>query len=71
MKCDVVNILEISDIKIERAGALLVDVPSLHIERGELLSLIGPNGAGKTTLLLTLAGLMKPTPGKFPFGGRR
>src|SRR4030042_891126 len=71
MKCDVVNILEISDIKIERAGALLVDVPSLHIERGELLSLIGPNGAGKTTLLLTLAGLMKPTQGEISFRGQK
>ena len=71
MKCDVVNILEINDIKIERAGALLVDIPLLQIEKGELLSFIGPNGAGKTTLLLTLAGLMKPTTGEISFGGRK
>jgi len=70
MTNDSLNILEINGIKVERAGALLVDVPSLQIERGELLSLIGPNGAGKTTLLLTLAGLMKPTTGEISFRGR-
>jgi len=71
MTNDSLNILEVRDIKIERAGALLVDVPFLQIERGELLSLIGPNGAGKTTLLLTLAGLMKPTTGEISFRGHK
>ena len=71
MTNDSLNILEVRDTKVERAGALLVDIPLLQIEKGELLSFIGPNGAGKTTLLLTLAGLMKPTTGEISFGGRR
>src|SRR5574340_1056153 len=65
------NILEINDIKVERGGALLADIPFLQLERGELLSLIGPNGAGKTTLLLALAGLMKPTTGEISFRGQK
>jgi len=71
MTNDSLNILEVRDTKVERAGALLVDIPLLQIEKGELLSFIGPNGAGKTTLLLTLAGLMKPTTGEISFGGRK
>jgi tungstate transport system ATP-binding protein len=71
MTNDSLNILEVRNIKIKRAGALLVDIPFLQIERGELLSLIGPNGAGKTTLLLALAGLMKPTTGEISFRGQK
>jgi branched-chain amino acid transport system ATP-binding protein len=36
---------------------------SLHIDRGEIVTLIGANGAGKTTLLRTISGLLKPTSG--------
>ena len=71
MNNDSANILEINDIKVKRAGVLLVDIPSLQVERGEILSLIGPNGAGKTTLLLTLSCLTKPTQGEISFRGRK
>ncbi len=71
MNNDSSNILEINDIKVKRAGALLVDIPSLQVERGEILSLIGPNGAGKTTLLLTLCCLPKPTTGEISFRGQK
>ncbi len=37
---------------------------SLHIDRGEIVSLIGANGAGKTTLLRTISGLLHPTAGE-------
>jgi branched-chain amino acid transport system ATP-binding protein len=33
---------------------------SLHLDRGELVSVIGPNGAGKSTLLMSIVGLVKP-----------
>jgi len=36
---------------------------SLHIERGEIVTLIGANGAGKTTLLRTISGLIRPARG--------
>ncbi|MDP2776362.1 MAG: ABC transporter ATP-binding protein [Anaerolineales bacterium] len=36
---------------------------SLHIEKGEIVTLIGGNGAGKTTTLRTISGLLKPREG--------
>jgi len=71
MTNDSLNILEVRDIKVKRAGALLADIPFLQIERGELLSLIGPNGAGKTTLLLALSCLTKLTSGEIAFRGQK
>jgi tungstate transport system ATP-binding protein len=63
------SILEIRNIQIHRGGTLLLDVPSLSIREGEILSLIGPNGAGKTTLLQTLSYLQKPFEGEILFRG--
>jgi branched-chain amino acid transport system ATP-binding protein len=36
---------------------------SLHIEKGEIVTLIGGNGAGKTTTLRTICGLLRPREG--------
>jgi tungstate transport system ATP-binding protein len=62
-------ILETKDLKVRRGGVLLVDVPSLQVRQGEILSLIGPNGAGKTTLLQALAHLIRPFHGEISFKG--
>lgn len=40
---------------------------SLHIKKGEIVTLIGSNGAGKTTLLNTISGLVKPSSGNVLF----
>ena len=56
-------ILEARNLEVERGGTILLDIPSLLIEEGEILSLIGPNGAGKTTLLQTLSYLIKALSG--------
>ena len=40
---------------------------SIHVDRGEIVSLIGANGAGKTTLLHTISGLIKPVEGSIVF----
>jgi ATP-binding cassette, subfamily B, bacterial len=46
------------------------DRPSLHevsltIERGEVIAVVGANGSGKTTLIRILAGLYRPTTGRY------
>ena len=43
---------------------------SMHVARGEIVTIIGANGAGKTTLLSTIAGLLRPTSGAISFEDR-
>jgi len=40
-----------------------VNIPDLHIHRGNLIGLVGNNGAGKTTLFRLILDLMKPEEG--------
>ena len=47
-----------------RGGAPVLDIPALHIARGERLFLHGPSGSGKTTLLGLIAGVLAPTAGR-------
>jgi branched-chain amino acid transport system ATP-binding protein len=42
---------------------------SLHVNKGEIVTLIGSNGAGKTTLLHTISGLIRSSNGSLLFDG--
>ncbi|EMT53288.1 MULTISPECIES: ABC transporter ATP-binding protein [Brevibacillus] len=42
---------------------------SLHIQKGEFLTLLGPSGCGKTTTLRMIAGFEHPTSGKVKLDG--
>ncbi len=42
---------------------------SIHVEKGEIVTLIGANGAGKSTMLRTTSGLLKPREGCIRFSG--
>jgi branched-chain amino acid transport system ATP-binding protein len=42
---------------------------SLHVNKGEIVTLIGGNGAGKTTLLHTISGLIRSSSGSLVFDG--
>jgi taurine transport system ATP-binding protein len=42
---------------------------TLHLNKGELLSVLGPSGCGKTTLLNILAGFLAQTSGKVNLNG--
>jgi len=64
-------ILEVRKLEVKRGGVVILDIPSLCIKEGEILSLIGPNGAGKTTLLQTLSYLLKPFQGEIFFKGEK
>ena len=43
---------------------------SVHVGRGEIVSIIGANGAGKTTLLKTIVGLVRARSGQILFDER-
>lgn len=66
-----VTILEAKNLKVEKGGTMILNIPSLQIREGEILALIGPNGAGKTTLLQTLSFLWMPFQGDLFFKGKR
>jgi putative ABC transport system ATP-binding protein len=41
-----------------------LDNATVHIPRGDFVSLVGPSGSGKSTLLLMLGGMLSPSQGK-------
>ncbi|WP_454915909.1 energy-coupling factor ABC transporter ATP-binding protein [Xanthobacter sediminis] len=50
-------LLDLRDVTLTRAGAIVLTGIDLTLQPGERLALIGPNGAGKTTLLRSIVGL--------------
>jgi tungstate transport system ATP-binding protein len=63
-------VLAADRLRVERAGATVLDVPSLSVFGGETIAVIGSNGAGKSTLLLALATILKASEGAILFRGR-
>ena len=43
---------------------------SIHVDRGEIVTLIGANGAGKSTTLRTISGLLRARAGSITFDGK-
>ncbi|PJA47812.1 MAG: ABC transporter ATP-binding protein [Syntrophobacterales bacterium CG_4_9_14_3_um_filter_49_8] len=64
-------VLKVENLLVKRGGVTVLDISSLFIREGEILTLIGPNGTGKSTVLLTLACLLKPFRGSIIFKGQR
>ena len=40
---------------------------SLHVKRGEIVTLLGANGAGKSTTLMTISGILRADAGRIEF----
>ncbi len=55
--------LEVNDIHAYYGAIHALKGISLHVDRGEIVTLIGANGAGKSTTLNTICGLLKPRTG--------
>ncbi len=51
-------LLEVSNLTVCYDKAMIINDLSMHIHKGELVSLVGPNGAGKSTLLRAITGLV-------------
>jgi tungstate transport system ATP-binding protein len=64
-------ILRGENIQVQWGGKRILDVSSLKIGPGEVLSVIGPNGAGKTTLLQALSQLIGLGKGNIYFQGKK
>ncbi|MBQ8973539.1 MAG: ABC transporter ATP-binding protein [Clostridia bacterium] len=65
-------IFEMKDItKVYEDGVVANDSVSLHLNKGEILSIVGENGAGKSTIMKILYGLVKPSYGEIYVKGER
>lgn len=66
---EVPSMVQIRDLVVHRGPSAVLEIQSLDVRRGEVLSVIGPNGAGKSTLLHVVAFLLPPTSGYVSFTG--
>lgn len=62
--------LELDDVHAGYRRLEILHGLTLHVDRGEIVSLIGANGAGKTTTLRAVAGLIGTTQGRIRFDGQ-
>ncbi|MCB8953314.1 MAG: ABC transporter ATP-binding protein [Ardenticatenales bacterium] len=63
------KLLELTDIHTYYGHIHALKGISLHVEKGEIVTLIGANGAGKTTALRTISGMLKPKQGAITLSG--
>jgi branched-chain amino acid transport system ATP-binding protein len=61
--------LRVQGVSRHFGGVLAVNRVSMHVNRGEIVSVIGPNGAGKTTLLNMISGFYHPDQGTITMAG--
>ena len=64
-------LLELKNISSAYGSVEALRGVSLHVEKGEIVTLLGANGAGKSTTLRTISSLIKPTGGEIWFEGQR
>ena len=62
-------LLELRDVEAGYGPFRALFGVSLAVREGSVLALLGSNGAGKTTVARVCSGLIRPTAGKFFFGG--
>jgi branched-chain amino acid transport system ATP-binding protein len=63
------NVLKVDDIHAFYGQIEALKGISLHVDKGEIVTLIGANGAGKSTTLRTVSGLLNPRTGSVKFMG--
>ncbi len=62
--------IQISELKKQYKEAVVLDIPTLDISKGECFGLVGNNGAGKTTLFRIILDLVRATSGKVEIEGQ-
>jgi branched-chain amino acid transport system ATP-binding protein len=63
--------LDVQNIDVFYGGIQALHGVSLHVNKGEIVSVIGANGAGKSTLLKTIASVKNPSKGSIVFQGQK
>jgi putative ABC transport system ATP-binding protein len=65
----VIDVLQVTKQFAGKRDVTALHAVTLHIARGELVSIIGPSGSGKSTLLNLVGGLDRPTSGEIQIDG--
>ena len=63
------HLLNVQDIHTYYGNIHALKGVSLHVDRGEIVTLIGSNGAGKSTLLKSISGILRSREGSISFEG--
>ncbi len=63
------SLYQLRNIQHAYGERVILDLPALDIEQGEVFTVIGPSGSGKSTLLRLLQFLEMPTRGSITFAG--
>jgi branched-chain amino acid transport system ATP-binding protein len=63
-------LLELRNIESFYGNVQALKGVSLHVEKGEIVTLLGANGAGKTTTLRSISGLVRPAAGEILLDGK-
>ena len=62
--------LELEELRVFYGNIEALKGVTLHVNRGEIVTLIGSNGAGKSTTLKTISGVLRPRSGVIRLHGR-
>lgn len=65
-----IGMLKINSINSGYGDLKILHDISLHLNKGEVLSVVGSNGAGKSTLMKTISGLVRSYSGSILFNGQ-
>jgi branched-chain amino acid transport system ATP-binding protein len=63
-------LLELDDVHVFYGNIEALKGVSIHVDRGEIVTLIGSNGAGKSTTLRAISGTHKPRTGQVRLEGQ-
>jgi branched-chain amino acid transport system ATP-binding protein len=61
--------LELKNLAVNYGSITALHEVSLHVDKGDIVTLIGANGAGKSTTLRTISGLLKARQGSIHYEG--
>ncbi|HKI89573.1 MAG TPA: ABC transporter ATP-binding protein [Draconibacterium sp.] len=61
--------IQVNNLQKSYSGTVVLDLPELKIEKGEVFGLVGNNGAGKTTFFSLVLDLIRASKGKVTIDG--
>ena len=64
-------LLEIKDISVAYGGIQALQGVSIHVDKGEIVTIIGANGAGKSSLLNAISSMVPYHKGEIVYQGER